>query len=166
MRRIAPLTFAILVWAAEALGQELTVSVASYQTFGIGDLGGDLPPMIDVRYGFPVSPRSVFEVFVAAGSERRGVRRRVEPFAFFGGQVRRRLYRLDSSAGHAFVTLGAAGFVSRWDFSPPIFGHFGVGLRRGVSSRLAVRPELQLVTFHVVPIGMRFLVGGSVDLHR
>ena len=166
MRRIAPLALTALFLVAEAQGQELTVAAASYRPFGVADLGGTLPPMIEVRYGLPVSPRSVFEIFVAAGSERRGITRRVEPFAFYGGQVRRRLHRLDSPAGEVFMTLGAAGFVSSSELYAPIFGHFGIGLRRRVGSPFAIRPEVQLVTFHVVPIGMRLLIGCSVDLAR
>ena len=160
------MAFMLLAFAVQVRGQELTVAGVGYRPFGLEDLDGELPPMIEVRYGFPGSPRSVFEIFVAAGSQRRGVARRVRRFAFYGGQVRRRLRGLDSPGGEAFLSLGAAGFISRYESYAPIFGHVGMGVRRRVSPRFAIRPELQLVTIHVVPIGMRFQIGGSVDLSR
>jgi hypothetical protein len=63
---------------------------------------------------------------------------------------------------HVGGTYGVAGYYSSYDYDGPVIGHFGFGLRQRVSKHLAFRPEVQLVTFHVVQIGARFVAGLSV----
>jgi hypothetical protein len=55
---------------------------------------------------------------------------------------------------------------SQYGSLAPVFGQLGFGLHQRVSERLAFRPEIQLVTFYVIPIGARVLAGLSVDLGR
>jgi hypothetical protein len=164
MRRIAAtLLFAIgLPAATEA--QELTVGLSVYSPFGINDLDGALPASAEFRFTMSISDRFALEPFVTVGSHRS--RRRAGPEGFFGAQVRQRIVRFTSRNGYAFATYGAAGYYSRSGSPPPVIGHFGFGLHQRVSDYLAFRPEVQLVTFHVVPIGARFVAGVSVDVGR
>ena len=80
---------------------------------------------------------------------------------FYGVQIRQRLMRFTNA--YAFTTYGVAGYYSRDGYEGPLIGHFGFGLKRRVWKHLAFRPEAHLVTYHVVPIGARFVAGLSVD---
>jgi hypothetical protein len=85
---------------------------------------------------------------------------------FYGVQIRHRIASLTREHVYAFATYGAAGYYSASGLNPPIIGYFGLGMHQRLSGRLAFRPEIQLVTFHIVPIGARYVAGMSVDLGR
>jgi hypothetical protein len=163
MRWFTSTLLCITALASPADAQELTGAVSAYRSFGIDDLNGALPLQAELRVSFPLSDRFALEPFVTAGSSQipSGV---VE--GFYGAQIRQRLVRLTGKTAYAFVTYGGTGYYSRHDAVAPILGQFGFGLHKRVSSRLALRPEAVLVTYHVVPIGARFLAGISIDLTR
>jgi hypothetical protein len=162
MRRIAATLLFGIALAAPAEAQELTGAFAAYGPFGIDDLDGELPLSAEFRFSMPISERFALEPFVTAGSHRS--RRRAGPEGFYGAQIRQRFVRFTSKNAYAFATYGAAAYYSRFGSDPPVFGHFGFGLHHCVSQHLAFRPEVHLVTFHVVPIGVRFVAGLSVDV--
>jgi hypothetical protein len=153
----------ITALASPAGAQELAAAVSAYRSFGIDDLNGALPLQAEVQVSFPLSDRFAFEPFVTVGSSqlRSGA---VE--GFYGAQIRQRIARLTTSSAYAFVTYGAAGYYSGYGIDPPISGQFGFGLHKRLSPRMALRPEVVLVTLHVMPIGARFLIGMSIDLAR
>ena len=158
-RTAATLLFAIgLAGAAE--GQELTAAVSAYRPFGIDDLDGELPLSAEFRFTIAISDRFALEPFVTVGSQAAG------PEGFIGAQVRQRIVRFPNRNLYAFATYGAAAYYSRFGFCPPIIGHVGFGLHQRVSRFLAFRPEVQLVTFHVVPIGARLVAGVSLDVGK
>src|SRR5688572_29164546 len=144
--------------ATVAAAQGVTLSVATYGPFGVGDLDGDLPTSGELRLTVPASARLAIEPFATFGSRRAGLE------GLFGVQLRQPVAQLDNRRGHVFVTYGAAGYYSRYSSDSSIFGLFGLGLHHRVAAHLAFRPEVQLVTFHVVPIGARLTVGLSI--HR
>jgi hypothetical protein len=155
-RSAATLLFAIaLAGAADA--QELTVSISAYRPFGLDDLDGELPLSAEFRCTVSISDRFALEPFVTLGWHRSA-----GPEGFFGAQVRQRIVRLTGKKLYGFATYGAAAYYSQSGAYPPIIGHVGFGLHQRMTRRLTFRPEVQLVTFHVVPIGARFVAGVSV----
>jgi hypothetical protein len=158
MRSMAALLMALTLTPAGS-AQELTLSGASYWPFGLNDLDGELPTSAEVRVTIPLSQTFALESLVTAGS-RHGRGRE----GFYGAQIRQRVGRRAPN-GYTFVTYGAVGYYSEeGGADPPIIGLVGFGFRYPVSRWLAVRPEIQVVTFHVVPIGARFVAGVSVSL--
>jgi hypothetical protein len=162
MRRIATTLVFTMVLAGVTDAQELTAGLTGYAPFGIDDLDGELPVAAELRFTMPLSDRFALEPFVTAGSGHSpGV---AGPEGFYGVQIRQRITRF--TKGYAFATYGMAGYYSRFGYYPPLIGHFGLGLKHRVSKHLAFRPEVQLVTFHVVPIGARFVAGFSLGTGR
>ena len=160
MRKIAPALLFVMAVASAAAAQELTVGLSTYRAFGLNDLDGQFPPSMELRFTVPMSDRFALEPFVTAGSD--PGRRDQGPEGFFGVQIRQRVVRLTSENGYVFATYGVAGYYSRGGVYPPVIGHFGFGLHRRLSTHLSFRPEVQLVSFHVVPIGVRFVAGLSL----
>jgi hypothetical protein len=150
------------VFAAVGNAQELTAAISGYAPFGIDDLDGELPLSAELRFTMPISDRFALEPFVTAGADHSRERAGLE--GFYGVQIRQRIARLTNA--YAFATYGVAGYYSRSGYDGPLIGHFGLGLKRRVSRHLAFRPEVHLVTYHVVPIGARFVAGFSVDAGR
>ena len=150
--------------AAVAEAQELSAGISGYAPFGLYDLDGKLPLSAELRFSMPIADRLAFEPFVTAGPDfGHGWS---SPQGFYGVQIRQRLVRLTN--GFAFATYGVAGGYSRaaggvW---PPVIGHFGFGLKQRVSKHLSFRPEVHLVTLHVIPVGARLVAGFSVDAGR
>ena len=164
MRRTAAALLFAMAFTAPAAAQELTLALSAYRPFGIDDLDGELPLSMELRFTIPISDRLALEPFVTAGSDHR--RPRAGPEGFYGVQIRQRIVSLTGKDVYAFATYGAAGYYSSFGFTAPLNGHFGFGLHQRLSERLALRPEIQLITFHVVPVGARFVAGLSVDLAR
>lgn len=160
---VALLCAAVFVPGARA--QEVTAGLSSYSSFGLDDLDATLPLSGELRVTIPTSERFAIEPFFTAGHLRRGSRT-TGLEGFYGVQVRQRIERFRRPGTAMFVTYGVAGYYAQPGAEPPLIGHFGFGIRRRVFKALAVRPEIQLVTFHVVPIGARFVVGVSVDVGR
>ena len=131
--------------AGPATAQEITFGPAAYGQFIRGDLSEfGRPLMAEVRFSLPLSDRFAFEPFVDV------------PSLMLGAQIRQRLVRLSTDNGsYAFVSYGVATFI---------IGHVGVGWHQRLSDRLAIRPEVRLVTFHVVPVGVLLAAGVSVRL--
>jgi hypothetical protein len=156
---------ALLLTAAPSISaeaQEIAGAVSSYAAFGIDDRDGELPLSAELRLTVALSDRFAIEPFITAGWHQG--RPSVGPEGFYGAQIRHRIVRLTGKDAFAFVTYGAAAYYSRFGSSQPVSGHFGFGLRRRMSERLAFRSEVQLVTFHIVPIGARFIAGFPIDL--
>ena len=154
------LAAAFLLLAVEAGAQQLTVSASGYVPLGIDDLDGSLPLMTEIRVTIPVSERYAVEPFVSIGPRSRSGWPSTEGFA--GAQVRQRL--TGGADSNVFATYGASLYYPA-DALIPI-GHFGAGLERRLWRRLTLRPEVQLVTFHVIPVGVRLLAGVSIELGR
>jgi hypothetical protein len=147
-----------------AEAQELTASVWGYAPFGINDLGGELPPSAEIRVTLPLSERLSLEPFVTVG--RHGNRRGAGVEGFYGAQIRHRIGRFTSDSTYAFGTYGVGAYYSTYGSLPPIIGHFGVGVHHRLFGPAAVRAEVQMLTFHVVPIGARYAAGFSLALGR
>jgi hypothetical protein len=162
MQRIATILLFAMVQATAGEAQELTAALSAYAPFGIDDLDGQLPLSAELRVTIPISGRFALEPFVTAGADRSGRGARAE--GFYGLQIRQRI--VDFTNAYLFATYGAAGYYSRYGYDGPIIGHFGLGLNRRISKHFAFRPEVHVVTFHVVPIGARFVVGLSVNAGR
>ena len=163
MSRIAAALLVALAFATSADAQEASAFLSIYTPLGIDDLDEDLPPSAELRFTVSLSDRFALEPFVTVGSQ---ANRSVGPEGFYGAQIRQRIVRLTGESGYAYVTYGVAAYYSKYGSLAPVIGQFGFGLRRRVSGQVGFRPEVQLVTFHVVPIGVRFLAGLSVDLGR
>ena len=142
----------------------MAVALSIYGPFGIYDLDGKLPPLMEFRFTVPLSDRFSLEPFVAVGSYRDP--RSPCPEGFYGAQIRQRIARFTGKDVYLFASYGAAMYYSRAGSSAPIIGLFEFGLRERLSAHVAFRPEVQLVTFHVVPIGARFVAGVSIGLGR
>ena len=164
MCRIAGALFLAVVLATPALAQEVAVALSIYGPFGVHDLDGTLPPSVEFRLTVPLSDRFSLEPFVTVGSHRG--HRSVTTEGFYGAQVRQRITGLTRKDVYAFASYGAASYYSRSGSSAPIIGHVGFGMRQRLSGQIAFRPEVQIVTFHVVPIGARFVVGISIGMGR
>lgn len=163
MRTIAAALFLVIGFAASARAQEVGSSVSMYRSFGIGDLDGELPPTAEFRFTAQLFGPFALEPFVSVG---RRNRRSAGLEGFYGAQIRQRIASVAGQNAYLFATYGVAAYYSEYGSLPPMFGQFGFGLHQHVSERLVFRPEVQMVTFHVVPIGARFLAGLSVDLDR
>jgi hypothetical protein len=159
MRHLTGLALAALLVTGPVAAQEITLSGWVYRPLGVGDLDGKLPVSAEVRASLPVSGRLQLEPFASVGTSGRSVRYRV---GFYGVQVRQQIDRLSRGGTPVFVTYGVASVYSRSAISPPFIGHLGLGARRRLSQFIALRPEVQLITFHVVPIGLRFSIGVSI----
>jgi hypothetical protein len=164
MRRIAAALLLVIPLATPAKAQEVAAALSIYRPFGIDDLDGELPLSVEVRCTVPLTDRFALEPFVTVGSRRD--RRSDGHEGFYGAQIRHRIVRLTGQNTYAFATYGAAAYYSGYGSLPPIIGHVGFGLRQRLLEHLAFRPEVQLVTFHIVPIGARFVAGLSMDLER
>ena len=164
MRNIASTLFVLMALGAPAAAQELTVSVAAYRSFGLDDLDGELPMQTEFRVAFALSDRFALEPFVDVIV--RPELRPHGPKGLYGIQVRQRIRALTGERTSAFATYGAAGAYSSAGVDPPIAGTFGFGMRRKIGAHLLFRPEVQLLTFHVVPIGARVVAGISVGAQR
>ena len=162
MRRTAAALLLAVALATPAEPQELSAGLSRYGPFGIDDLDGEVPLSADFRVTVPLSDRFALEPFVSMGSRSHGRPARSE--GFYGANIRQQIVRFAGNDGLLFATYGVAAYYYGVDSSPPYIGHLGFGLRHRVSSHLAVRSEVQLVTFHIVPIGARLVVGFSTDL--
>jgi hypothetical protein len=147
MRAVVAVLLLTVGFARSTTGQEVVVGPAAYGQYVTGDLGElGSPLMAEVRFSFPLSDRFDIEPFVDVPSDMVGV------------QIRQRLARVSTSGGsYAFVSYGVATLI---------IGHVGFGWHQRVSDRLSFRPEVRLVTFHVVPVGVLVAGGVSVRLGR
>ena len=161
MRRVLATSLIVMAMSTAGNAQELTVAFSAYTPFGLDDLDGELPLSGELRVTMPMSERFAIEPFVTAG-------RRVDSLGtegFYGLQIRQRIVSFTNA--YAFATYGVSGYYySRAGYLGPILGQFGFGLNQRIWKRLTFRPEVQVVTFHVVPIGARFVAGLSVNAGR
>jgi hypothetical protein len=156
-------SFAVL-GGTRAGAQELSVGASGYQPFGLDDLDGRLPVAVEARMTLPLSPVLSFEAFATVS--RSETPRSRDFVGFVGVQLRRRLLAGSRNARELFITYGAAGYNERTGGEWPILGHVGAGVRQRLAQRVHLRSDLHMVTFHIVPIGLRFVVSTSVDLAR
>jgi hypothetical protein len=163
MCRIAAALSLAVALATPAEAQEVAVALSIYGPFGVYDLDGKLPPSVEFRFTVPLSDRFSLEPFVTVGSYRD--RRSAGLEGFYGAQIRQRIGRFTGDV-YPFASYGVAAYYSRSGSSAPIIGHFGFGLHQRLSGHLAFRPEVQFVTFHVVPVGARFVAGVSIGPGR
>jgi hypothetical protein len=160
MCRIAAALFLAVALGTRAEAQEVTVALSIYGPFGINDLDGQLPPSVEFRFTVPLSDRFSLEPFATVGSYRN--RRSAGLEGFYGAQIRQQIGRFTGKDLQLFASYGAAAYYSSSASSAPFIGHFGLGLRQRLAEHLAVRSDVQLVTFHVVPIGARLVAGVSI----
>jgi hypothetical protein len=144
--------------------QEITASFSAYGPFGLDDLDGQLPPSAEFRLTIPITDRFAAEPFMTFGRDRH--RRSAGLEGFYGAQIRQRIAALTRKDVYAFATYGAAAYYSQYGSSPFIIGHLGFGMHQRLTTRLAFRPELHVVTFHIVPIGARYVAGLAVTVGR
>jgi hypothetical protein len=159
MRWMAATLVIATTLGAMAEGQEVTVTFSAYVPLGVDDLDGRLPHSAEVRLTVPISDRFAIEPFATVGSHSRRIE---DAEGFYGVQIRQRIRKSQSKNGFAFTSYGVTAYYSRFDSDSPIIGQIGFGLHHRVAPHLAFRPELQLVTFTVVPIGVRFVAGLSL----
>lgn len=154
----------LFVFSSSVVGeaQEVTAGISGYAPFGIDDLDGELPLSGELRGTIPLSQRFAIEPFVTAGTH--GRRQRTDLEGFFGIQIRQLVG--PPGSGDLFVTYGIAAYYSRSRVEGPAIGHFGIGLRQPLLKHVAFRPEVHIVTYHVIPVGARFVAGLSVGAQR
>jgi hypothetical protein len=160
MRKMLSTVLIVVAMSTAGNAQELTVAFSAYTPFGLDDLDGELPLSAELRVTVPISERFAIEPFVTAG-------RRIDMMGtegFYGLQIRQRVVSFTNA--YVFAAYGVSGYYSRTGYEGPIIGQFGIGLNQRMWKRLAFRPEVQVVTFHVVPIGARFVAGLSVNAGR
>ena len=162
MRKMLAISLIVVAMSTAGNAQELAVALSAYAPFGIDDLDGELPLSAEFRLTVPISDRFAVEPFVTAGQSRSRSNGGAE--GFYGLQIRQQIVRFTNA--YAFATYGVSGYYSRSGYEGPIIGQFGFGLNQRVSKYLAFRPEVHLVTYHVVPIGARFVAGLSVSAGR
>ena len=155
MRKVAAIFLFAMAVAATPDAQELAASISSYTPFGIDDLDAKLPVSAELRVTFPISDRFALEPFVTKGTTQHFGNE-----GFYGLQVRQLLIR--SLQTDVFVTYGVAALYARARVSAPYIGDFGAGLKWRVLKHLAIRPEVHLITFRVIPVGARLGLGVSV----
>lgn len=143
MRATVAVLLLTVGFARPAPAQELIVGPVGYRQYANEDLSDFGPPlMTELRASFPLSDRLDLEPFADV------------PSRMVGAQIRQRLARLTTDNGSfGFVSYGMASLI---------IGHVGFGWHLRISDRLAFRPEVRLVTFHVVPVGA--LVSGGVSV--
>ena len=163
MRITAAALLLAITCAASADAQEVVAGLSIYHPFGLDDLDGELPPSAEFRLTLPLSRDFAIEPFVTVG---RQANRFVGLEGFYGLQIRQRIASFDKRHAYAFATYGVSSYYSRYGSLAPIIGQLGVGFHQRLSTRLAFRPEFQVVTFHVVPIGARLIAGLAVGLAR
>ena len=164
MRITVPaLLLAFFTCAASADAQEVVAGLSIYRPFGLDDLDGELPPSAEFRVTLPLSRDFAFEPFITVGQQVNGS---VGLEGFYGLQIRQRLASFPERQLDVFATYGVSAYYSRYGSLAPIIGQLGLGFHQRLSARLAFRPEVQVVTFHVVPIGARLMAGLAVDLAR
>jgi hypothetical protein len=161
MRTIAAALLFTAALTSTVEAQELTAALSGYAPLGVDDLDGKLPVSAEFRFTFPISETFALEPFFTAGSQPGRQGRALE--GFYGAQIRQRFVRFTTQNAFVFATYGVAGYYSRSESSLPVIGHVGVGLHRRISQHVSFRPEVQLVSFHVVPIGVRFVAGFSLN---
>jgi hypothetical protein len=166
---------------------ELGVGVTGLSTYQYEDfLSSDIPaPAVTGRLTIPVTPRFSFDGSVDVS------RRTGEQFSrtdtFYLLQVKQRLRSTTRGSFHAFLTYGVAGYYQRFhqkevhatlpngqptvtpDFirtehEGPAITLIGGGVQFGLAKRLAVRAEAQMVSFLVIPLGVRVTGGLSIPL--
>ena len=105
MCRIAAALFLAVALATPARAQEVALALSLYGPFGVGDLGGTLPPSVEFCFTLPVSDRFSLEPFVTVGSYLD--RRSAGPEGFCGAQIRQRIARLTREDVYLFASYGA-----------------------------------------------------------
>ena len=158
MRRAVAIVVFVVPVTVSAYAQEMTASISVYKPFGLYDLDGELPLSTELRLTLPISDRFAVEPHVtiamhqlaAPGNE-----------GLYGFQIRQLLTK-DAVATRVFVTYGVAGYYWRSRLTAPLSGQFGIAVRQRLLKHLAFRSDVELVTFHVVPIGVRFAAGFSL----
>lgn len=97
-----------LTLATTARAQGVTASIATYGTFGLGDLDGDLPTSAELRLTIPISEKQAIEPFVTVRPFHKGPGSAFE--GLYGAQILRRVGpTLADRNGYVFATYGAAG---------------------------------------------------------
>lgn len=159
--RTLVLLFLLVAVTAEA--QEVTVSGSTSRDFW-ADANLDLPRSLNVIGTVSFSDRFALEPFWSRGAVTRPHGR--EGMGLYGVQVRQRISRYSSPQTMTFVTYGIGGYYDARSVRPPLMSVLGAGVRHRLLGRVAVRPEMQVVSFTVMPMGVRFIVGVSVNVGR
>lgn len=166
---ILALVLAILV-VVPARAQEVTASVSTYAPFR-WCCDTRFPSAVELRVAIPLSERFALEPLLTVGSQRSLRGNAAE--GMFGLQL---LHRTPLRWRHArvFATYGGAVYHENFkvtlvgpgdnDVIPLVLGHVGMGVHWWLTERLAARPEVQVVTLGVFPMGARVIAGVSVKI--
>lgn len=140
-------------------------------------------PSFTARITVPVTPRFSFEGAFDIGHRSGEHFRRLDGLYVF--QVKQRLQSTTRGSFHAFLTYGAGGYYERFsqkevhatlpngtptvtrafqytEWEGPAATLIGGGVQCGVAKRVSARAEAQMVSFLVIPLGVR--IAGSVSI--
>jgi hypothetical protein len=166
---------------------EIGVGLSGVLTTPYEDFLSDVAvPTVAARVTIPVSPRFSFDAAVDVGRERTS-EHSTRLDALYSFQIKQRLESTTRDSFHAFLTYGVAGYyerrtqeevratlpdgeisvtpafrVSEWE--GPAATLFGGGVQFGLSRRAAVRVEAQMVSFIVIPMGVRLAASLSIPI--
>jgi hypothetical protein len=144
-------------------------------------------PSVSLRVTVPFTPRFAFEAIATVGRRNDEYFQRTEGLYFL--QVRQRFRRDPGHRFQPFITYGATGYhahVKQRDvtirqpdgsvktyagfaykeFEEPIATAFGAGFQQRLGPYVALRADMQLVTFAWLPLGVRYSTSVSIPLRR
>jgi hypothetical protein len=96
---------------------------------------------------------------VTFGSQRKPAR---GSEGFYDVQIRQRIAHLTTRDSYVFATYGLSAYYSDSGTQAPVIGQLGFGVRHRTSRYLAIRSEVDLLTWTYYPLGARFTVGLSL----
>jgi hypothetical protein len=157
MRKLAAALLFVATVATTADAQELTTAL-SISSVGSGSGNGPYPSA-EFRASLPTSDRFAVEPFVTLGSQQRPVRG-LE--GFYGVQIRQRIAHLTSRESYVFATYGVSAYYWKSGSEAPVIGQIGFGVRHRISRWVAIRSDVQFMTWTYYPLGARFTLGLSL----
>ena len=157
MRKLAAALFFVAIVATTANAQELTTAL-SISSVGSGSSNGPYPSA-EFRASLPTSDRFAVEPFVTLGSKQRPARG-LE--GFYGVQIRQRIAHLTSRESYVFATYGISAYYWKSGSEAPVIGQIGFGVRHRTSRYVAIRSDVQFLTWTYYPLGARFTLGLSL----
>lgn len=161
MRKLAGALLLVATFATTADAQEVTTAL-SISSLGSGSGNGPYPSA-EFRASLPTSERFAVEPFVTLGSKHRpapGLE------GFYGVQIRQRIAHLTSRESYVFATYGVSAYCWESGSEAPLIGQIGFGVRHRTSRYVAIRSDVQFLTWAYYPLGARFSLGLSLGRER
>src|SRR5262245_31647339 len=153
MRELAVALLLVAAFTIAPHAQELTTALS------ISAAGSRPFPSAELRVSLPASDGFAVEPFMTLGSKQKPARGRE---GFYGVQIRQRVARLTTRGSYVFATYGLSAYYSNSCTHFPVIGQLGFGVRHGTSKNLALRSEVDVLTWTYYPVGARFTVGLSL----